>query len=232
VEVMTVIVVMLILVGLSLSAVHRVVEKAKIISTKALLSQFAVTLECVKSDTGLYPTFLSDLLFTAAPRMQAKGWFGPYLTQMPLDAWGGPFYYKIPPTTLFGSPALPRTFGKPEVATYSVSTVAGKAVLRIENYGVTACSIYLNGVEVIEEWEFRNKPVPQIIEKEVILLDENTVEARLRSTPGQVLYMALSGFVPTKEYFIVGSYGKDGAPGGKGASQDIEWVSNLYPPLR
>lgn len=228
-EVMVIIVIMLILLMVSFKLAFNILQKAKVVSAKAQIAQFALLLEAVKDDTGLYPVFLSDLLARDPPLLHQKGWAGPYTVQIPLDPWGYPYFYMVPPTTLFSSPPLPREYGKPETAIFNIATVAGQGKLRIENYGVTSCSIYLNGVEVVREQEFRNSPRPQIIEKNVTLLENNVLEVRARSTPGDVLYGAISGFVPTKEYFILGSYGRNGRPGGSGFQKDIVWYSYLYP---
>ncbi|MGC8870657.1 MAG: TMEM165/GDT1 family protein, partial [Brevinematia bacterium] len=51
--------------------------------------------------------------------------------------------------------------------------------IRVENYGVTSCSIYVNGIEVVKENEFRNNPRPQIIEKEINLKLPDFLKASL-----------------------------------------------------
>jgi len=35
--------------------------------------------------------------------------------------------------------------------------------------------------------------------------------------------------MPTEEYFILGSYGKDKVSGGEGFDKDIAWRSDKYP---
>jgi general secretion pathway protein G len=211
-------------------AVKNVINRAKVVSAKAQISQLALLLEQVKNDTGTYPAFLSDLTKNSPPKLQENGWNGPYTNNIPLDPWGNPYFYKIPPTTVFSSPRLPRVHGKPDTFTGSFDAIAGKGKIRVENYGVTSCSIYLNGVEIVKESEFKNNPRPQIIEKEVNLLDGNNILTWARSTPGDFLYFSIIvDNMPTGEYFILGSYGKDGKEGGNGYNKDIVWISNKYP---
>lgn len=211
-------------------AVRNVTNRAKVVSAKAQISQLSLLLEQVKNDTGAYPAFLSDLTSNSPPKLQEKGWDGPYTNKIPLDPWGNPYFYKIPPTTVFSSPKLPRVHGKPDTYTANFEAIQGKGKLRVENYGVTSCSIYINGVEVVKENEFRNNPRPQIIEKEIDLLDANNNVTWARSTPGDFLYFSIIvDNMPTGEYFILGSYGKDGKEGGNGYNKDIIWISNKYP---
>jgi general secretion pathway protein G len=211
-------------------AVRNVIDRAKTMSAKAQISQLALLLEQVKNDTGLYPSFLTDLILNSPPKLQEKGWDGPYTNKIPLDPWGNPYFYKIPPTTVFSSPKLPRTYGKPETFTANFDAIAGKGRIRVENYGITSCHIYLNGVEIVNENEFRNNPRPQIIEKEINLLDQNNLLTWARSTPEDFLYFSIIvDNMPTGEYFILGSYGKDGKEGGTGYNKDIVWISNKYP---
>jgi hypothetical protein len=102
--------------------------------------------------------------------------------------------------------------------------------LRIENYGITSCDITLNGVIVVYEYELKNNPRPQIIEKEVDLIEGNNFIMWARSTPGDFLIANISADnVPTSEYFILGSYGKDKQEEGSGFGKDIVWHSMVYP---
>jgi len=149
---------------------------------------------------------------------------------VPLDPWGAPYFYQIPPTTLFTSPPIPRTTAKPETYEVSFETNPGKAMVRVENYGVTACDITLNGVVVVSEYEFKKNPKPQIIEKEITLLEGNNLVTWARSQPGEFLIVNVSANnVPTDKYFILGSYGKDKEEGGKSFAADITWRSDKYP---
>ncbi|HNS32692.1 MAG TPA: hypothetical protein PKN36_06935 [bacterium] len=90
-----------------------------------------------------------------------------------------------------------------------------------------------NGIEVIHEFEFKKNPKPQIIEKTVVLKEgwnTITVDCTTRSKPGEFFIALLSAStVPTKEYFIVGSYGRDRKEGGSKFDADISWRSDKYP---
>jgi len=228
-EILVVIGIMLIIAAISFRLVYTVLQKAKVVSAKTQISQLALILEAVKDDTGNYPVNLMDLLKKTPPSGQETGWEGHYVTEVPLDPWGKPYFYQIPPTTLFASPPIPRTYGAPEIFETSFMAIPGPAILRIENYGVTSCHIYLNGEEVVSEDEFKKKPMPQIIEKNVTVLAGNNFFSRARSKPGEFLYVSISGLWPTGEYFILGSYGKNGQPAGENFDEDIVWYSNQYP---
>lgn len=229
-EIIVGILIVTILIGGISFGVKNVIDRSKVLSAKAQISQIALLLEQVKNDTGKYPTFLSDLLSNSPPKLQENGWDGPYTNKIPLDPWGNPYFYKIPPTTVFSSPKLPRVTGRPDTYIANFESINGKGKIRIENYGVTSCSIYLNGIEIVKEQEFKNNPRPQIIEKEINLNDLNEIQVRARSTPGDFLYLSItSSNMPTGEYFILGSYGKDGKEGGKSYNKDIVWISNKYP---
>jgi len=228
-ELLVVIAIILILTTWSFKMVKLVLNKARIVSVKAQISQLAMLLEEVKDDTGYYPINLSDLTLASSPYMQNRNWKGPYTNQIPLDPWEHPYFYQIPPTTIFTSPLLPREYGKPETLTFSIDSTSGQATLRIENHGVTACTFWLNGVEIVSPNEFKKHPNPQIIEKTITLTGNDILKVRIRSKPGTYLYFSISGFLPTKDYFILGSYGKDGESGGEGFNADIVWYSNKYP---
>lgn len=229
-EILVFLIIIIVLATGIIFAVRNIIDKAKVVSAKAQISQLALLLEQVKNDTGKYPSFLSDLTSNSPPRMMENGWDGPYTNQIPLDPWGNPYFYKIPPTTLFASPSLPREYGRPDTYSANFEGIKGKGKIKIENYGVTSCNIYLNGVKIVNENEFKNNPRPQIIEKEIEILDTNNIIVWARSTPGDFLYFSIiSEFIPTGEYFILGSYGKDGKEGGNGYAKDIVWISNKYP---
>jgi len=228
-ELLVVIAIILILATWSFKMVKLVLNKAKTVSAKAQISQLAMLLEEVKDDTGYYPVYLSDLTLASSPYMQNRNWEGPYTNQIPLDPWRHPYFYQIPPTTIFTSPSLPRYYGIPETLTFSIDSTPGQATLRIENHGVTACTFWLNDVKIVSPDEFKCPPDPQIIEKDITLTGDDILKVRIRSEPGTCLYFSISGFLPTKDYFILGSYGKDGESGGEGFNADIVWYSNKYP---
>jgi len=242
-ELLIVCAIILLVATISLRAVKAIMEKAKIASAKTQISQLALTLEQVKDDTGYYPVYLSDLTLSSPPNMQERNWKGPYVNEIPVDPWGNSYFYQIPPTTIFTSPMIPRQHGRPVTLTFEINSSVpppqggsnsncgshGNARLRIENHGITACTIWLNGTKIVKSNEFKNHPNPQIIEKDITLTGNDILQVRVRSTPGDYLYIIISGYLPTTNYFILGSYGRDGAPGGEGINKDIVWYSNRYP---
>ena len=228
-EILVAILIIFILSLISFRLIYVVLQKAKVVSAKAQISQLAMILEEVKDDTGYYPINLFDLTLASPPYMQNRNWKGPYTNQIPLDPWEHPYFYQVPPTTIFTSPSLPRQYGTSETLTFSIDSTSGQATLRIENHGVTACTFWLNGVKIVNPNEFKNHPNPQIIEKTITLTGNDILKVRIRSKPGNCLYFSISGFLPTKDYFILGSYGKDGEEGGERFNADIVWYSNKYP---
>ncbi len=229
VEILVSVVIVFALGLISLKVISSVMQKSKVVSARAQMSQLALLLESVKDDTSLYPVFLQELTFTSPPEMQKKGWNGSYTAKVPLDPWGNAYFYQIPPTTVLpATKTKPRTY-PPSIESIDFEASPGKGKLLITNYGVTANRIWLNGIEVIHPCELKNKPNPQIIEKEIDLLADNVFEIRLTGSPGDYLFVEVSGFMPTDEYFIVGSYGKDRKEGGTGYDKDIIWRSDTYP---
>jgi hypothetical protein len=177
----------------------------------------------------MYPVSLQHLASVSAPIMQEKGWSGSYTPEVPLDPWGNAYFYQIPPTTV-----LPATRSKPRTSPPSIEEIyfeasPGEGILIITNYGTTANRIWLNGAEVIHPSELKNKPIPQIIEKKVNLLDNNVFELWLTGNKSDYLFVEVSGLMPTEKYFVVGSYGKDMKSGGEGYGKDIIWRSDIYP---
>ena len=229
-EALVALAIMLFLAVLSFKLISTVLQRAKVVSAKAQIAQLALILENIKADTNLYPVFLQDMTSSSPPVLHENGWEGAYTRKVPLDPWGTPYFYQIPPTTLFNSPPIPRSPGTPDTYTEIFETNPGTALLRIENYGVTSCSVYLNGVKVVNENEFKKNPKPQIIEKIITLEPGNNLVTWARSKPGEFLIVSVSADnVPTKEYFILGSYCKDRQAGGTGFSEDIVWRSDRYP---
>ena len=236
IELLSAIGIFILLCLLSFTLVRQVIQRARMATAKGEISQISAVLEMEKQDTGTYPVFLTDLTRdkTNPPSEQQQGWQGPYINSIPLDPWGNPYFYQIPPTTLFNSPPLPRTSGPPEEDTYSFSAQTDTGILEVENYGITSADIYLNGIEIVSPSEFKKHPNPQIIQANVNLSGQNTVYVRIQSKPGEEIYISISGYMPTSQYFILGSYGADGKQWplptqAFNANADIIWQSNVYP---
>lgn len=230
-ELIVAIAIIFILATLSLKLITSVLNKAKVVSAKAQIAQLAQILQVIKDDTGLYPVSLSDILSTTPPRGMEKGWNGPYATSIPVDPWKTPYFYHIPLTNVFGSPPVIRGTGKPFSYYLNFEATEQTATMKIENYGVASAYVCVNGVTIFSHKDFNAKPPhPQIYEKPVALQNgTNYMEAWLASQPTSYFLVYIYGYFPTREYFLLGSYGKDKKEGGKGFGEDIVWHSEKYP---
>ena len=248
VELIVFIVILSIIAGTSFRLVYSVNQKAKVVKAKSEIAQFAIALENMKDDTGYYPIRLGAIFDNNPPAGMEKNWHGPYATKMkdmvnddtPLDPWGNPYFYQIPPTdvppvTYVQTPEIGRFTGPPRTYTYTFTAPAGPAYLILTNYGITSGEIRLNGAIIIEQKEFKNHPYPQIIKKSVTLLGGvNTLSCWLASTPSDYYYVSVGNpatisYLPTPDFFIIGSYGRDKKSGGKGFDRDIIYNSKTYP---
>ncbi|MCM8817792.1 MAG: type II secretion system protein GspG [Candidatus Omnitrophica bacterium] len=248
VELLVFIVILMIIAGISFKLVYSVNQKAKIVKAKAEITQFVIALENMKDDTGYYPVRLGAIFDENPPAGMEKNWHGPYATKMrdmvnsdtPLDPWGNPYFYEIPatdvpPVTYIQTPEIGRFTGPPRTYTYNFTAPSGPAYLVLTNYGITSGEIRLNGAVIIEQSEFRNSPRPQIITRPVTLLaGTNTLSCWLASTPHDYYLVSVGNpatkkFLPTFDYFIITSYGRDKKSGGKGFDRDIIYNSKTYP---
>lgn len=247
IELFVFIVVFLIIAGISFRLVYAVNQKAKIVKAKTQISQFALALENMKDDTGYYPVRLGAIFDENPPSGMEKNWHGPYATkpdemlndETPLDPWGSPYLYQIPltvvpPTTFIQTPEIGRFTGPPRTYTFNFPA-PGSAYLILTNYGITSGEVRLNGSVVVAPSEFRNNPKPQIITKLVSLVaGTNTLTCWLASTPSDYYQVWIGhpqriDYLPTSDYFIITSYGKDKKPGGSGFNKDIVYHSKTYP---
>ena len=97
-------------------------------------------------------------------------------------------------------------------------------MLIMDNFELTACSVILNGIEIIPEKDFKKCVLH--VEKPITLLSGNNVLS-VRARSNKSAYILLNVTTPdpfsNRTGCVVGSYGKNRAPGGKGADQDIIW---------
>lgn len=230
-EIIVGITIVFLLVLLSLKLVSAVLNKAKVISAKSQIAQIAQILQIVKDDTGFYPATLSAITSVSAPSGMEKGWRGPYTTSIPVDPWHSPYFYQIPLTNVFGSPPVIRGTGKPFSYYFNFEATGQTATMKIENYGVASAYVCVNGGTIFSQKDFNAKPPhPQIYENSVNLQDgTNYMEAWLASKPTEYFLVYIYGYFPTREYFLLGSYGRDKKEGGKGFGEDIVWHSEKYP---
>lgn len=247
-EILVFIVIFFIVAGISFRLVYSVNQKAKIVKAKTEISQFAIALENMKDDTGYYPVRLGAIFDETPPQGMEKNWHGPYATQMrdtvnndtPLDPWGSPYFYQIPltdvpPQTYLQTPEIGRFTGPPRTYTFPFTAPAGQAILTLTNYGITSGEIKLNGIVIIPQREFRNHPYPQIITKNVNLIGgTNILTAWIASTPRDYYLVSIGNpatkkYLPTSDYFIIGSYSRDKKMGGSIFDRDIIFNSKTYP---
>ena len=236
IELIVAIVILGVLAALSVEGINNALQYSRQRAAKAQIANISVALEKIKDDTGLYPVCLSDIKETLPPPGFKKGWSGPYAdSKIPLDPWRTAYFYQIPPTDIFPlSPPLVRGTGSPRTDNIAFEAVDGRleGTIRIENYGVAAARVYINGDEIVQESAFRVNPQPQIIERDITLLEGgNMLTCWIRAIPARYFIVYLSGFAPTDKYFILGSYGKGGMKGGRNFEKDITWQSNVYPNL-
>jgi type II secretory pathway pseudopilin PulG len=222
-----VIMILLALIGFQLRGL---VQKAKISAARATINGFALCLSMAKDDTGLYPKLLRDLKEAQPPACDGfsfKGWSGPYGGTLSLnDPWGNEYQYELSERTVFGPEVIERETGIPYNETFTFLATAGPGTLIIDNPGVTAGSIILNGEEVVSPHEFKHT-TPVII-KSVTLLDSNTITITLQSKPGMTITIKLTAEMTSKEAtFTLWSWGKDGDDEGSG-KYDAEIIYGTY----
>jgi type II secretory pathway pseudopilin PulG len=217
----------------SLKVIYTVIENSKVGRAKSQIANIAALLEMIKDDTGYYPVSLSICTQIVPPEGMSKDWKGPYCNSVPLDPWNTAYFYIIPLSMIFDVPPVIRGTGHPQTYNINFQAMGGNARVRIENYGIASSTFAINGVTLIETKEFHSLPAkkqPQIIEKEIVLQEgNNEISAWTASGPTNYYLVYISGYFPTDEYFILGSYGKNRESGGAGYGMDIQWHSDLYP---
>ena len=62
--------------------------------TKSTVQGLASTMERYKMNCGDYPTSLRDLFVKPEDEALADKWAGPYVKEMPKDAWGRELHYR------------------------------------------------------------------------------------------------------------------------------------------
>jgi len=252
-ELLVIAAILLILAALSARVISSVISKAKIVSARAYLSQLAMAVENVRNDTGSYPACLGDLTRDRnnPPAGFSRLWQGPYIDSLKNDPWNTPYQYTLVEETvtetktnvLFGPVKVVRYKGTPETEYFSFNAEQGTATVHVENYSLTSCDICVKTAsagwqEVVRESEFKNHPVPQLIDNPIPLLSGiNTIKVRARSTKGDYCYISIiqtsvTSLKTGKDYFTITCFGRDKKAGGKGFNQDITWVSNKYPNIQ
>lgn len=230
-ELLVAIVIVVALGFISFRMVNAVIQRAKTVSARAQIAQISQVLETVKSDTGLYPIALDHLLLKTPPAGIENGWRGPYMDSLPYDPWDTSYFYMIPSTNLFESPPIERRPGQPQTYSFTFQATAQTVRMRLENFGIASATVRVNGVTVFGTSYFNHRPPhPQILENDLVLVDgTNTIDIWVASGPTRYFLAYITGFFPTGDYFILGSYGSDGEEGGENFAADIVWRSDTYP---
>ena len=232
IELLVGLIIIFILTTISFRLVRQVRQKVKISVAKSQIAHLSIAVEMVKSDAEYYPPqrddlSLRDLLEKTAPSSLLRdGWYGPYLSSLPLDPWGKDYFYVVQKGLSFGPSELSRSeCGPPHGKTFNFSAVPGTATLVIENvceiFSVSAGKIWLNGVEIVSPNEFQKDILR--IEKDVTLLSENSLKVKLESKPGSYIVLSIFSFFSKQTSYILGSYGADKEGGGTGFNADIVW---------
>jgi len=102
VEMMVVIVIIGILAAIVIVNIAGKSDDAKVKATTAIIKQVASAVEMFKMRHNVYPQNLDDLAGPAAPSyVEGSVKWEPFLTELPRDAWGRPFVYRLPGSDSF-----------------------------------------------------------------------------------------------------------------------------------
>jgi general secretion pathway protein G len=99
IEIMVVMVIIALLAALVGPRVMKQLGSSKEKTTLVQIEQLGAALESFKLEVGRYPTQAEGLKALVENPGKAPNWKGPYLRKkdLPMDAWGNPFYYEVPP---------------------------------------------------------------------------------------------------------------------------------------
>lgn len=77
--------------------VFRNVDRARMTTAKAQISEFETVLDLYRLDVGKYPSSDEGLSALRAKPAAAANWDGPYLKKdVPMDPWGHAYVYRFP----------------------------------------------------------------------------------------------------------------------------------------
>jgi general secretion pathway protein G len=223
--------ILVILGAIGFTLIRQASQRTKVVVAKASITQYVMLLDVAKSDANYYPPAVNDTLeslaYTAAPTGYGRGWRGPYLKTTPIDPWGAPYFYRLicPTGVLFGPTQCFRAT-PPKYQDFSFTASPGNATLKMENFDLTACSVVLNGIEIISEDEF--KKMDPLVEQPITLLSgTNILSVRARSNKSAYILLTITSPNPFSNHttYEVGSYGSDKKSGGTGFAKDLTWVS-------
>jgi general secretion pathway protein G len=97
IEIMAVVAVIAILAAIMIPTVTGFMRRARIKSTRMLLTNVEQFIQAFNVDVGAYPSSLADLKTAPADEKLARKWDGPYLTKDPVDAWNHELVYTLNP---------------------------------------------------------------------------------------------------------------------------------------
>ncbi len=243
IELTVVIALIFLLVGIILPQGLKMRERARVALVKLQLHNIAQALESFRNQEGRYPTTLSEL-DKEDPYGRKK-----YFSQLPLtDPWGNPYFYDAweYEGRIYISPVL-RRYMPPRWETLNFYAKPGTYTMVLHVNKLSSARVVLNGEEVFHPSDF-NMHVKEV-SRNVTLASYNTIEVRITSNPDATMQIEViyplpegdfsSSALPPIEYagrgynwsavygrshspgFLLGSYGRDGNPGGEGFNKDI-----------
>lgn len=225
--------ILVILGAIGFTLIRQALQRTKVVVAKAGITQYAMLLDVVKSDANYYPPAVNETLesltYTAAPAGYARGWRGPYLKTTPIDPWGTPYFYNViyEEGAIFGPTQCFRAV-PPKYQDFPFTAVPGNATFVMDNFGVTGCSVILNGTEIITESEFKKDVLR--IEKPVTLLANNVLSIWQRSDKSSFQILGVTAPLTFGKHtsYILGSYGSDKKGGGEGFAKDLIWTTGQF----
>ncbi|GEM_PF-6156244 len=243
IELVVVIALISMLMGIILPQGLKMRERARIAKVKLQLHNIAEALESFRNQEGEYPIALNEL------NKEDPYGVKKYFTQLPLkDPWGNTYFYDAWEYggTIYTSPLL-RRYTPPRWETLRFSAEPGEYSMILHLNKVSSARVILNGRSVFRPCCFNRHT--QTITQKVNLTSSNTIEVRITSDPSATMQIEIvyplpegdfsSSCLPPAEYaekgynwssvygkayypgFILGSYGRDGKPGGEGFNKDI-----------
>ena len=218
--------ILVILGAIGFTLIRQVSQRTRVVVAKTSITQYVMLLESVKSDANYYPPAVNNtpesLAYTAAPTGFGRGWRGPYLKATPIDPWKKEYFYCLVYGVIFG-PTMCFRSTPPQYQDFLFDALPGDATLVMDNFGLTACSVFLNGTEVITENEFQADVLHT--EKQVTLLSKNTLSVRSESNKASYIFLNVTSPFSSRADYIIGSYGSDNKAGGDGFTRDLTWVT-------
>ncbi len=97
IELVVVLTILAMLAALVVPRLFKNVDKAKVNTAKAQISELETALDTYRLDVGAYPTTQQGLEALRVKPAGVEHWDGPYVKKdMPPDPWGHPYVYKCP----------------------------------------------------------------------------------------------------------------------------------------